>query len=170
VWTAPAGLNANLAGAFDLKVAVNDTDQGRLNTLGVNCLRTLPGAGLGVGARALAGSDAAASDWKYVNLRRLAIFLEDSIRDGPKWAAFEPNGAPLWAKLRASIDAFMLGLWRNGALQGNSASEAYVVRCDATTMTRADIDNGVVNIVIGFAPVKPAEFVLITITQLAGST
>jgi hypothetical protein len=119
------------------------------------------------GGRTLAGSDAAASDWKYVSVRRLAIFLEDSISSGTKWTVFEPNGETLWAKLRASIDAFMLGLLRKGAFQGNFASEAWFVRCDATTTTQADIDNGVVNIVIGFAPLKPAEFVIIRIAQFA---
>jgi phage tail sheath protein FI len=167
VWVPPAGITANLADAVDLKVHVGDADQGRLNSVGVNCLRIFPAGGLVVwGARTLAGADVQASEWKYVPVRRLAILLEDSIRDGTKWAVFEPNGAALWAKLRASIDAFMLGLWRNGAFQGSSASDAYFVKCDATTTTLADIDNGVVNIVIGFAP---AEFVIITIALQAGS-
>jgi phage tail sheath protein FI len=168
VWNAPAGLGASLTDAVDLKVHVSDADQGRLNSLGVNCLRVFPVGGLVVwGARTLAGNDL--SDWKYVSVRRLAIFLEDSIHNGTKWAVLEPNGAALWAKLRASIDAFMLGLWRNGAFQGSSASTAYFVRCDATTTTLADIENGVVNIVIGFAPTRPAEFVIMTIPLQAGS-
>jgi len=171
VWKAPAGTEACLSGAKTVTVTFRDTDQDWLNSRGINCLRDFPASGLVVwGARTLAGSDAAASDWKYVNLRRLAIFLEDSIRDGTKWAAFEPNGELLWAKLRASIDAFTLGLWRSGALQGSSASSAWFVRCDATTMTQADIDNGLVNVVIGVAVAKPAEFVIIRITLLAGST
>jgi phage tail sheath protein FI len=170
VWKEPAGIEASVTGAKGVTVAVSDRDQEQLNPRGVNCLRNLSGAGIVVwGARTLAGSRAAASDWTYVSVRRLAIFLEDSITGGTKWTVFEPNGETLWAKLRASIDAFMLGLLRKGAFQGNSASEAWFVKCDATTTTQADIDNGVVNIVIGFAPLKPAEFVLITITLLAAS-
>ena len=108
------------------------------------------------------------SDWIYVPVRRLALFIEDSLYAGTQWAAFEPNGEALWAKLRASINTFMLGLYRDGAFQGSSASDAFFVKCDATTTTQADIDNGVVNIIVGFAPLKPAEFVIITIKQLAG--
>jgi phage tail sheath protein FI len=171
VWNAPAGLNANLADAFDLRAPVSDTDRSRLNSLGVNCLRALPAAGIVVwGARTLAGSDVAATDWKYVNVRRLAIFLERSIYDGTKWVVFEPNDETLWAKLRASIDAFMLGLWRSGTFVGNTPSQAWFVKCDAATTTQADIDRGVVNIVVGFAPLKPTEFVIITITLQAASS
>ena len=102
-------------------------------------------------------------------MRRLALFLEDSIRDGTKWSVFEPNGEPLWAKLRASIETFMLGLFRDGAFQGATPSDAFFVTCGATTTTLTDIENGVVNIVIGFAPIKPAEFVIITIALQAGT-
>jgi hypothetical protein len=171
VWKAPAGVEANLAGATGLTVAVSDNDQDQLNSRGVDCLRSLPGAGLVVwGARTLASADPAAQDWKYVNVRRFAIFLEDSVYAGTQWAVFEPNDAKLWARLRTSIDAFMLSQWRSGALAGDKASEAFFVTCDGTTTTQADIDRGVVNIVIGFAPLKPAEFVIVTIAQFAGST
>lgn len=171
VWKAPAGVEANLAGATGVTVSLSDADASRLHPLGVNCLRNFPRAGFVVwGARTLASSDPGAQDWTYVNVRRFAIFLEDSITNGTKWAVFEPNGETLWAKLRASIDTFMLGLWRNGALQGIKASDACFVKCDATTMTQADIDGGVLNVVIGFAPVRPAEFVIIKITLRAGSS
>jgi hypothetical protein len=172
VWNAPAGAPANLADAVGLKVAVSEADEGKLNSLGVNCLRILAGPSVVVvvwGARTLAGANAQASEWKYVNVRRLMMFIEQSIDVGIKWAVFEPNGEPLWAKLRASIGNFLDGLWRSGALVGNTPTQAYFVRCDATTMTQADIDNGVINIVIGVAPVYPAEFVIIRISQFAAS-
>jgi hypothetical protein len=168
---APAGIEANLTGAKGVTVFVGNADLDQLNSRGINCLRNLPGAGLVVwGARTLASTDPAAQDWKFVNVRRLALFIEDSVSAGTQWAAFEPNGETLWARLRASIDVFLLGQWRSGALAGSKASEAFFVTCDATTTTQADIDSGVVNIVVGFAPLEPAEFVIITITQLAGST
>jgi phage tail sheath protein FI len=122
------------------------------------------------GARTLAGSNASVSDWIYVPVRRLALFIEDSLYAGTKWAVFESNGETLWAKLRASIDAFLLGQWRRGALVGSTASQAWFVKCDPTTTTQADIDRGVVNIIVGFAPLKPAEFVIITISQLTAAS
>jgi hypothetical protein len=168
VWMPAAGIAATLTGATDLAVKVSDADQGGLNSIGVNCLRSLFTAGFVVwGDRTLAGGDVAASDWKYVNTRRLAIFIEDSIYDSTKWTAFEPNDQVLWQKLRQSIDAFMLGLWRNGALMGSVAATAFAVDCDSTTTTFADIANGVVNIVIRFAPVRPAEFVTVEIALRA---
>jgi hypothetical protein len=147
-------------------VTVSDTELDQLNSRGANCLRNLPGAGLVVwGARTLASADPAAQDWKYVNVRRFAIFLEDSLYAGTKWAMFEPNGEPLWAKLRASIDNFMLSQWRNGALVGSTPPQAYFVKCDSTTTTLADIDNGVVNVMVGFAAMRPAEFVIIPLPE-----
>ncbi len=144
--------------------------QEQLNLLGVNCLRSFAVEGLVVwGARTLAGTEAQASEWKYVSVRRLTIFVEQSIDAGTKWVVFEPNGEPLWAKLRASIGNFLGGLWTSGAFVGNTPTQSFFVRCDRTTMTQADIDNGVVNIVIGVAPVQPAEFVIFTISQFAAS-
>ena len=169
VWKAPA--NESLVGASGLTVMVGNADQERLNLLGVNCLRNFPGLGLVVwGARTLAGTEARASELKYVNVRRLMIFVEQSVDAGTKWAAIEPNGAALWTKLRASVDDFLGGLWENGALIGDTPTQAYFVKCDATTMTQADIDNGVLNIVIGVAPVQPAEFVIFTISQFTASS
>lgn len=170
VWKAPVGEDAALSDVTGLSVLVDDASAGSLDKVGVDCLRQFPTTGvLPWGARTLAGADVQGSEWKYVPVRRLALFLEDSIRDGTKWSAFEPNGEPLWAKLRASIETFMLGLFRDGAFQGATPSDAFFVTCGATTTTLADIDNGVVNIVIGFAPIKPAEFVIITIALQAGT-
>jgi hypothetical protein len=123
-----------------------------------------------LGERTLASSNPRTQDWIYVNVRRTMIFVEQSIHAGTKWAVFEPNGELLWAKLRASVSAFMDSQRRNGAFQGSRAQDAFFVKCDGTTTTQADIDNGIVNIVVGFAPIKPAEFVIVTIKQLAGST
>ena len=134
----------------------------------VNCLRSLPGIGNVVwGARTLAGDDESRSEWRYVPVRRLALFVEESLYRGTRWAVFEPNDEPLWALLRRNIGAFMQALFRQGALQGAKPQEAYFVRCDASTTTQADIDDGYVNVVVGFAPVKPAEFVVVTIRQRA---
>ena len=168
VWRAPA--NAPLVGASGLTAIVGNADQEQLNLLGVNCLRSFPVEGLVVwGARTLAGTEAQASEWKYVNVRRLMIFVEQSIDAGTKWVVFEPNGEPLWAKLRASIGNFLDGLWKNGAFVGNTPSQSFFVKCDRTTITQADIDNGVVTIVIGVAPVQPAEFVIFRISQFTAS-
>jgi hypothetical protein len=170
VWKEPAGTEASLAGAKGMIVVVGNADQDQLNPRGVNCLRQLSDTVVVVwGARTLASSNASVSDWIYVPVRRLALFIEDSLYAGTKWAVFEPNGETLWAKLRASIDAFLLGQWRSGALVGSTASQAWFVKCDGTTTTQADIDRGVVNIMVGFAPLKPAEFVIITIAQLAAA-
>jgi hypothetical protein len=122
----------------------------------------------GVGREYLVGSDAEASQWKYVPVRQLALYIEESLYRGPKWAVFEPNDEPLWAQLRLNIGAFMHNLFQQGAFQGSSPSTAYLVKCDKDTTTQNDIDAGVVNILVGFAPLKPAEFVVIKIQQLAG--
>jgi phage tail sheath protein FI len=136
--------------------------------LGVNCLRTFPVIGRVVwGARTTAGADQLASEWKYVPVRRLALYIEESLYRGTQWAVFEPNDDPLWGQLRKAVGGFMQNLFRQGAFQGATPSEAYLVKCDAETTTQADIDRGIVNIVVGFAPLKPAEFVIIKIRQLA---
>ena len=106
----------------------------------------------------------------YVAVRRTVLFIESSIYAGTKWVAFEPNGEPLWAKLRASIETFMLGLFKDGAFQGATPADAFFVKCDATTTTQADIDKGVLNAIVGFAPLKPAEFIVIKISLLAGQS
>jgi uncharacterized protein len=143
--------------------------QGVLNQLGINCLRSFPVYGTLIwGTRTLSGADALASEWKYLPVRRLTLYLEESLQRGLQWAVFEPNDEPLWAQIRQAIKGFMQGLFRQGAFQGRSAREAYFVKCDRETTTQADIDRGVVNVVIGFAPVRPAEFVVIKLQQLAG--
>lgn len=168
VWKAPAGIEAVLAGA-DLGVTVNDGDSERLNPLGVNVLRTFPVVGNVVwGARTLVGADILASEWKYVSVRRTALYVEQSLRGGLAWVVFEPNDEPLWAQVRLNVGSFMQDLFRKGAFQGTTPREAYFVRCDKNTTTRSDIDKGIVNILVGFAPLRPAEFVVIQIQQMAG--
>ncbi len=120
------------------------------------------------GARTLRGADQLADEWKYIPVRRTALFIEESLYRGTQWAVFEPNDEPLWAQLRLNISAFMNNLFRQGAFQGQTAREAYLVKCDSETTTQNDINLGVVNVVVGFAPLKPAEFVVIKIQQLAG--
>lgn len=173
VWKAPAGIEAVMQGVegFSLGGGANtltDADNERLNPAGINGLRSFIGAGPVVwGARTLKGTDAQASDWKYIPVRRLAYTIEESVVRGIKWATFEPNDQALWAQITLSVNAFMQTLFRQGAFQGTTPSQAYFVKCDNTTTTLADMENGIVNIVIGFAPMKPAEFVMLTIQQTA---
>ncbi|MFF2043768.1 phage tail sheath C-terminal domain-containing protein [Kitasatospora sp. NPDC058170] len=168
VWKAAAGLEAGLVGVSDLSVRLSDGENGVLNPLGVNCLRSFPVVGRVVwGARTLAGADVLASEWKYLPVRRLALFVEESLFRGTQWVVFEPNGESLWAEVRLNVGAFMQQLFRQGALQGRSPREAYFVKCDAETTTQADRDLGVVNIRVGFAPLKPAEFVVVQVQQLS---
>lgn len=169
VWKAPAGTDANLAGVQSMAVPLTDGENGSLNPLGVNCLRTFPVYGaIAWGARTLRGADQMASEYKYVPVRRLALYIEESLYRGTQWVVFEPNDEPLWAQIRLNIGAFMNGLFRQGAFQGSSPRDAYLVKCDRETTTQDDINRGVVNILVGFAPLKPAEFVVISIQQLAG--
>ncbi len=168
VWKAPAGTEATLTGVAGLTYALTDAESGLLNPLGLNALRTLPVHGtVAWGARTLVGGDAAASEWRYVPVRRLALHIEESLRRGTRWVVFEPNAEPLWAAVRRSVAAFMDDLFRRGALQGRTPPQAYAVRCGADTMTRTDIEEGRVIIEVAFAPLKPAEFVIIRITQRA---
>jgi phage tail sheath protein FI len=169
VWKAPAGTEANLINVRQLEVSLNDGQNGLLNPLAINCLRTFPAYGkVCWGARTLDGSDQRASEWKYVPVRRLALFLEESLYRGTQWVVFEPNDEPLWAQIRLNIGAFLQNLFRQGAFQGSSPKEAYYVKCDRETTTQNDINLGVVNILVGFAPLKPAEFVVIRFQQMAG--
>ncbi len=142
VWKAPAGLEATLVGVPELSISLNDGENGELNPLGINC--------------------------QYIPVRRTALFLEESLYRGTQWVVFEPNDEPLWAQIRLNIGAFMQSLFRQGAFQGKTPREAYFVKCDSETTTQTDIDHGIVNILVGFAPLKPAEFVIIKIQQLAG--
>lgn len=169
VWKAPAGNDATLNGVVELTVKLTDGENGVLNPLAVNCLRAFPVTGRVVwGSRTLRGADQLASEWKYVPVRRLALFMEESLFRGTQWVVFEPNDEPLWAQIRLNLGAFMHNLFRQGAFQGSSSREAYFVKCDRETTTQNDIDQGIVNIVVGFAPLKPAEFVVIKIQQIAG--
>jgi phage tail sheath protein FI len=169
VWKAPAGQDATLVGVPQLSVPLTDAENGELNPLGVNCLRAFPIVGRVVwGARTLKGADQLASEWKYIPVRRTALFIEESLYRGTKWVVFEPNDEPLWAQIRLNVGAFMHNLFRQGAFQGTSPRDAYFVKCDKETTTQNDIDLGIVNILVGFAPLKPAEFVVIQIQQMAG--
>jgi phage tail sheath protein FI len=169
VWKAPAGLDATLVGVPQLSVPLTDLENGDLNILGVNCLRAMPAVGRVVwGARTLQGDDRLASEWKYIPVRRTALFIEESLYRGTQWVVFEPNDEPLWAQIRLNVGAFMHNLFRQGAFQGTTPSEAYFVKCDKETTTQNDINLGIVNIVVGFAPLKPAEFVIIQLQQMAG--
>jgi phage tail sheath protein FI len=166
VWKAPAGTDANLVGAT-LDVKLTDLENGRFNPLGVNVLRVFPVfGGVSWGARTLDGADQQASEWKYIPVRRTALYIEESLYQGLKWVVFEPNDEPLWAQIRLNVGAFMHNLFRQGAFQGTSPREAYLVKCDSETTTQNDIDLGIVNILVGFAPLKPAEFVVIRIQQI----
>lgn len=169
VWKAPAGTDATLNGVLDLAIPLNDQENGQINPKGVNALRNFPAYGrVAWGARTLKGSDAQADEYKYIPVRRLALFLEESLYRGTQWVVFEPNDEPLWAQVRLNIGAFMQGLFRQGAFQGKAPREAYFVKCDSETTTQADINLGVLNVIVGFAPLKPAEFVVIKIQQMAG--
>jgi uncharacterized protein len=169
VWKAPAGLDATLIGVPQLSVSLTDPENGELNQLGINCLRVKPAAGRIVwGSRTRVGDDRLASEWKYLPVRRTALFLEESLYRGMQWAVFEPNDEPLWAQIRLNVGAFMHNLFRQGAFQGKTPREAYLVKCDRETTTQNDINLGIVNVVVGFAPLKPAEFVIIKLQQLAG--
>jgi uncharacterized protein len=171
VWKAPAGTAAALAGVLALTVPLTDPENGLLNPLGVNCLRSFPIIGpVAWGARTLQGADAVASEWKYIAVRRTALMIEESLYRGTKWVLFEPNDERLWGQIRLSVGSFMQSLFRQGAFQGSSARNAYFVKCDSTTTTQDDINKGIVNIIVGFAPLKPAEFVLIKIQQMAGQS
>jgi phage tail sheath protein FI len=173
VWKSPAGIETALLGTtgVDPNGLMNDPQQGILNQNALDCLRQFPGTGTVIfGARTTAGSDAntAQQQWKYVAVRRMALFIEQTLYANLTWAVFEGNSAPLWNALTQEVTAFMLSLFRQGAFAGDTPSRAFLVQCDATTTTPADVANGVVNIVVGFAPLVPAEFVVIKIAQLAG--
>jgi phage tail sheath protein FI len=169
VWKAPAGLEATLVGVPQVSVPLTDGENGELNPRGINCLRAMPPAGRVIwGSRTLQGDDRLASEWKYIPVRRLALFIEESLYRGTQWVVFEPNDEPLWAQIRLNVGAFMHNLFRQGAFQGSTPREAYLVKCDKETTTQTDINLGIVNILVGFAPLKPAEFVIIKIQQLAG--
>lgn len=171
VWKAPAGIDAGLTGESGLQTTLTDLQNGTLNIQAVNCLRTFKVYGDVVwGARTLQGNDQAGSQWKYVPIRRLALFLESSLWEGTQWVVFEPNDETLWGQIRLNVGAFMQGLFLQGAFQGTSPQQAYFVKCDADNNPQASIDQGIVNVLVGFAPLYPAEFVVIQIQQMAGQS
>lgn len=177
VWKAPAGIDATLTGVAALTLngqdpaLITDPDNGVINPIGVNCLRAFPIVGrVAWGARTLRGADALADQWKYIPVRRLAYYIEESLYRGTQWVVFEPNDEPLWAQIRLNIGDFMQTLFRKGAFQGQSPHDAYFVKCNSETTTQTDIDNGVVNILVGFAPLLPAEFVVIQIQQMTAQS
>ena len=171
VWKAPAGLETTVLNTVGVvpRGRMTDPRHGVLNLLGINCLRTFPGTGTVVfGARTLVSTNPAFAQSKYVPVRRMTLFIEQTLLANLRWVVFEPNDEPLWISIRTSIENFMLSLFNQGALQGSKPSDAFQVKCDATTTTQDDINNGIVNIIVAFAPLKPAEFVIIKIAQLAG--
>ena len=169
VWKAPAGLNATIKGELGLSVKLSDAQQRLFNPLGVNCLRAFPTHGNVVwGARTMAGADTLSSEYKYVPVRRLALYIEESLERGLRWVASEPTSEELWVQIRAAVDAFMHSLFRQGAFQGGTPRDAYFVKCDRETTTQDDIDRGVVPLFVGFAPLKPAELVVVRLELMAG--
>ena len=169
VWRAPSGTAALLKQVDSLVTNISDIEIEALNSTAINALRNFAaGEDVVWGARTLEGADNLASDWKYIPVRRMALFLERSISDGVKWAIFEPNDQSLWGQIRFNVDAFLLSLFRRGAFQGSAAKDAYFVKCDQETTTQDDVNRGIVNIVVGFAPLKPAEFVTFNIQQEVG--
>ena len=168
VWKAPAGSEAALTGIHSLEVDLTDAENGMLNPLAINCLRSFPSMGRVIwGARTLRGADQLADEYKYLPVRRLALHIEESLYRGTQWVVFEKNDEPLWAQIRLKVGAFLNSLFRQGALQGVSPHDAYFVKCDNETTTQNDINLGIVNIRVGFAPLKPAEFVIVRIQQIA---
>jgi phage tail sheath protein FI len=166
VWKAPAGLVAALKDVPALSLDLTDAENRELNPLAINCLRTMPMSGRVIwGGRTLQGADGLNSEWKYVPVRRTALFIEESIDRGTKWVRFGVNDELLWAEVRLNVGTFMHGLFRQGAFQGTTPKDAYLVRCDKETTSSHDIDLGIMNIVVGFAPLKPAEFVTIRVQQ-----
>jgi phage tail sheath protein FI len=169
VWKAPAGTGAGLAGATGLVANLTDVEHGLLNPSphDINVIRQFAAAG-----RVIWGARTQTTDpeWRYVPVRRMAIMLRVSIYNGIQWAVFEPNDEELWSQLRLNIGSFMMGLYRQGAFQGSTPSKAFFVKCDGETTTQDDIDAGIVNILVGFAPLKPAEFVIVKISQKAGQS
>ncbi len=167
VWKAPAGTEASLRGVSRLESKLSDAENGTLNPIAVNCLRTFDLYGnVSWGARTLFGEDARASEWKYLPVRRLALYLEETLFRSTQWVIFEPNDEPLWAQIRLAVGSFMNDLFHKGAFAGRTKQEAYFVHCDASTTTPLDRERGIVNLVVGFAPLKPAEFLVISITQI----
>jgi phage tail sheath protein FI len=168
VWKAPAGTEADIRGISGLEYRFSDSENGVLNPHAVNTLRIFPNGIVNWGARTMDGDDDFASEYKYIPIRRTSLFIEESLYRGLKWVVFEPNDEPLWAQIRLNVGAFMHNLFRQGAFQGTKKQDAYFVKCDSETTTQNDINLGIVNIWVGFAPLKPAEFVVLYLQQMTG--
>jgi len=169
IWKAPAGLEASLIGVRSLETDVTNDENGVTNPQAINTLRTMAAGATSWGARTMMGYEGAADqDYRYLPVRRLALYIEESLYRGLQFAVFEPNGEVLWGQIRLAAGAFMNGLFRQGAFKGLKASDAYYVACGPTTTTATDINLGIVNVEVGFAPLKPAEFVVLTIKQMVG--
>jgi phage tail sheath protein FI len=168
VWKAPAGTEADLRSIVGLEYQFSDRENGVLNKRAINTVRVFPDGIVNWGARTMDGDDDFASEYKYIPIRRLALFIEESLYRGLKWVVFEPNDEPLWAQIRLNVGAFMHDLFRKAAFQGQKPKDAYFVKCDSETTTQTDRNLGIVNIWVGFAPLKPAEFVILYLQQMAG--
>jgi uncharacterized protein len=167
VWKAPAGGDADLRGITGLTFQINDVEAGPLNSSGINAIRTFQNGSVCWGERTIAGDDSFQSEWKYIPVRRTALYIEASLKNGLQWTAFEPNDETLWSKIRLSTGNFMHQLFLDGALQGNKANDAFFIKCDKEIITQQDINSGIVNLSVGFAPLKPAEFIIIDIRLFA---
>ena len=168
VWKAAAGVEATVRGVAGVEYPMSDPDNGVINPKAVNALRVFPDGVLSWGARTLVGfNDSGNIDDKYIPVRRTMLYIEESLYRGLRFAVFEPNDEPLWAQIRLAAGSFMNGLFRQGAFAGSKASDAYYVRCDSSTTTQTDRNLGIVNVVVAFAPLKPAEFVILTVKQIA---
>jgi phage tail sheath protein FI len=168
VWKAPAGTEADLRAVSGVTLRMSDAENGQINPVGVNAIRIFPDGVVSWGARTMAGADAFASEYKYVPVRRLALFIEESLYRGLKWVVFEPNDDDLYGQIRLNVGAFMHDLFRKGAFFGLKPAEAFFVKCDRETTTQNDRNRGIVNIWVGFAPLRPAEFVILYLQQMAG--
>jgi uncharacterized protein len=170
VWKAPAGVDSPIRGAQGVSVIVTDSQNGILNPCGINVLRTFPVYGIVPwGARTLHGDDERGSEWKYIPVRRLALHIESSLTRGLSWVEHEPSGEMLWSQIRLSVGAFMQELFRQGAFAGTTPVQAYFVRCDGKNNSSELHDTGICKVVVGFAPLKPDEFISLTIQQITAS-
>jgi phage tail sheath protein FI len=168
VWKAPAGLEAGLLGFDGASYTLTDAENGLLNKQGINCIRSFGSGPVLWGARTMRGSDQLSDEYQYIPVRRLADYIEETLQRNSRWAVFEPNDEPLWTNLRLTVNSFMRDLFRQGAFAGSAAASAFFVLCDGTTTTQDDIDAGIVNIIVGYAPLKPTEFVVLYLQQMAG--
>lgn len=171
VWVSPAGIDNKLKGVLAPTYLMTDAENGMLNPLGINSLRNLPIYGnVSWGARTSAGADVMASQWKYIPVRRTALYIEQSLQRGLQWVVFEPNGEVLWSQIRLNVNAFLNDMFVQGAFKGTTPSEAYFVNCGDSTTTDYETERGIVIVEVGFAPLRPAEFVIITLQQLTATS